>query len=86
MSTVWRCGFGSKSEKTHPEKGIMVRGSYKIVTELLLGSYKIVTELLLLMIQQLNLKRKKLSLLDNIPYLFLSLKSELSICSDCHFP
>ena len=75
MSTVWRCGFGSKSEKTHPEKGIMVRGSYKIVTELLL-----------LMIQHLNLKRKKLSLLDNIPYLFLSLKSELSICSDCHFP
>lgn len=75
MSKVWRCGFGSKSEKTHPEKGIMVRGSYKIVTELLL-----------LMIQHLNLKRKKGSLLDNIPYLFLSLKSELSICSDCHFP
>ena len=75
MSNVWRCGFGSKSEKTHPEKGIMVRGSYKIVTELLL-----------LMIQHLNLKRKKGSLLDNIPYLFLSLKSELSICSDCHFP
>lgn len=75
MSKVWRCGFGSKSEKTHPEKGIMVRGSYKIVTELLL-----------LMIQHLNLKRKMGSLLDNIPYLFLSLKSELSICSDCHFP
>jgi len=75
VSKVWRCGFGSKSEKTHPEKGIMVRGSYKIVTELLL-----------LMIQHLNLKRKKGSLLDNIPYLFLSLKSELSICSDCHFP
>ena len=75
MSTVWKCGFGNKNEKTHPEKGIMVRGSYKIVTELLL-----------LMIQHLNLKRKKLSLLDNIPYLFLSLKSELSICSDCHFP
>lgn len=75
MSQVWRCGFGSKREKTHPEKGIMVRGSYKIVTELLL-----------LMIQHLNLKRKKGSLLDNIPYLFLSLKSELSICSDCHFP
>ena len=75
MSKVWRCGSGSKSEKTHPEKGIMVRGSYKIVTELLL-----------LMIQHLNLKRKKGSLLDNIPYLFLSLKSELSICSDCHFP